>query len=294
MVAHSPMVAQRSRIPRVLAQLFSPAVIRDLARNGRSRVFSAVLAESLPNSSGSYTYLDFFRWAYEILRSHHRTEYVYKNAIVSKIVLGRHSLRSTSYVTEFRVEDRKADIAIFNGTSTCYEIKSDIDNLERLPHQLKSYCRVFDKTFVVTSESNLEHVLHIAPTEVGILVLTKRYTLRKVRDAKSLRDQVDPFSIFDSLRQKEYTEILAEHYGSVPRVPNTRIYAECRKLFGALPPHIAHDGMVKQLKQRTIEPEVASLAKNTSDVLAAAVLSSSLRGAEAQALAKLLASTINH
>lgn len=42
-------------------------------------------------------------------------------------------------IPEFNVGASKADLAVFNGTSTVYEIKSEIDSTERLKSQMGDY-----------------------------------------------------------------------------------------------------------------------------------------------------------
>ena len=58
-----------------------------------------------------------------------RDEYVYRAALTHKILMGTHSLRTASMLSEFRTGACKADLVILNGTATVYEIKSERDSL---------------------------------------------------------------------------------------------------------------------------------------------------------------------
>jgi hypothetical protein len=150
-------------------------------------------------------------------------------------------------------------VVILNGTSCVYEIKTELDSLDRLEGQLRSYRKVFDKIYVVTHESQLSKLRRVLRDDVGILVLTERYRFHEAREAASDKSKVDAASIFDCLRQSEYSDIIEREYGFVPDVPNTKIYAECKKLFSQLDPMVAHDSMVDALKSRSPNRSLAPL-----------------------------------
>lgn len=96
---------------RQLAQVFSASALVDLARRGHSPLVSAVVREAIDHSTRlGMTYAGLFEYCHAQLWAHHRCEYVYKNAIANKILLGRHSVRTTRFLSEFRVEDCKAPL----------------------------------------------------------------------------------------------------------------------------------------------------------------------------------------
>src|SRR4029453_5364083 len=82
-----------------------------------------------------------------------RDEYIYKAALTHRVLLGKHSLKTASMLTEFRAGDCKADISILNGTTTVFEIKSERDSLTRLARQIENYKRVFASVFVIGGEN---------------------------------------------------------------------------------------------------------------------------------------------
>lgn len=282
-------VATAAERARHLVQVFSASALVDLARRGHSPLISAVAREAIEESTrAGMTYAQLFEHCHAQLWAHHRCEYVYKNAIANKILLGRHSVRTTRFLSEFRVDECKADVVLINGTSTCYEIKTELDGLDRLARQVQSYTRVFDRTYVVTFEACADRIERAVPNKIGILVLTDEYAIRTRREAASNRSEVVPASIFNSLRRDEYLAILRDALGVVPDVPNTRIYTECQRLFCSLAPSTAHDGMVRALKRRTVPPLVASLAETSVPSIRAALLTAPLRARDASKLTETL------
>jgi hypothetical protein len=241
-----------SRFDPLLARLFSANVIQDLAATGSSKKAFKILSElHLIDSLDPRMILrDFYDDLFELIFRKYRNEYVYKNAIADKILLGRHSLNSSFMLSEFRAGNCKADSVILNGSSTVYEIKSAYDSVARLERQLNAYHKVFDRINVITSDDQLSKVERVIGDSVGLMVLSDRYTIRTIKEAVSQKSYVDSSVIFDSLRKPEYLAIIKARFGFVPNVPNTRIYAECKRLFIGLDPEAAHDEMVKILKKR--------------------------------------------
>ena len=50
-------------------------------------------------------------------------------------MLGIHSLNTTSAIVELPIVDSIADFILFNGKAVVYEIKTELDSLERLEGQ---------------------------------------------------------------------------------------------------------------------------------------------------------------
>jgi hypothetical protein len=248
-----------------LAHCFSPSVLEDIAYWGRCGYVERVVKNSgfhylLPRQ---VTLGGFFDHLYAFLRRKYRFEYIYKNALANKILLGRHSLKTSTLMTELKAGRSKADLVILNGTSTIYEIKTELDTLGRLEGQLASYLRVFDRIYVVTHESLLKKVERAVSAPVGVILLTKRHTLRVLREAGSNASNIDPSAIFKTLRRSEYRQIIETNYGSAPDPEAPDFHHECERLFSLLPPQTVHDGMVRQLRGRVnghrLDPFVTSL-----------------------------------
>lgn len=62
----------------------------------------------------------------------------------------------------------RIDIAVVNGYIHGYEIKSERDNLDRLPRQAEVYCEILDRITVVASYNHVEPVLKMVPRWWGV------------------------------------------------------------------------------------------------------------------------------
>lgn len=188
---------------------------------------------------------------YEYLLSNYRCEYIYKNLITKRILLGRHNLNTSNLINEFRVGSSLADLVLFNGTSTVYEIKTELDSHERLSDQLSEYQKAFTKICLVVHHSQEEKYLDIVQdSSIGLKVLSKQFHLSDRKEAEKNVGKLDIPTMFKCLRKAEYTNILNTYYGSVPDVPNMYFFRECVELAKKIKPIKFHQLMNEELKKR--------------------------------------------
>jgi len=220
-----------------IGNFFSPIVLSGLERNSYSSYFSEVCKTSglLKNIDSSISLRDFFDIIFHFLLKNYRNEYIYKNIIANKILLGKHSLKTSQLLTEFRIGKNKADIIILNGTATVYEIKSEYDTFFRLNKQINSYIKAFEYVNIITSPSQIRKALQVLPESIGVLSFTDRNTISTFRKPKSNLNNINLSLLFDSLRKNEYIEIVKTYYGNVPNVPNTKIFNVCKKQYCEIP-----------------------------------------------------------
>jgi hypothetical protein len=260
-----------------LSRLFSSTVFRELATKGKSVVFARLVREADVQPRGEFV-RDVFESAFEILKQRGlRDEYIYKAALTHRILMGTHSLRTACMLSEFRAGECKADVAILNGTTTVYEIKSERDSLSRLERQIENYRKVFASVFVIAGENHVAAVLDATPPDVGVMSLDHRYYISTRRKAVNRPDRICPLVVFDALRTSEAKEILTDLGVAVPDTPNTLLRTELRKRFETLRPEEVHEGMLRTLKRtRDLRP-LASLVDRLPNSLQAAALSVPLR-----------------
>ncbi len=271
------------------SRLFSTAVFREMAAKGRSALFARLLHETSIREAWPKLRLvsDAFEAAFNVLREKpFRDEYVYKAALTHKVLLGTHSIRSASMLTEFRVGECKADLVILNGTATVYEIKSERDKLTRLSKQIEEYKKVFSRVFVIAGEAHVDEILRMTSKDVGVLQLSQRHQISTIRDGVDRPDLICPVSVFESIRVSEASQILEILGISTPEVPNTRLRAEMRMLFERINPLDVHSAMIRVLKKsRSLEP-LSDLVDSLPPSLQAAALSVSLKKSDHERLIK--------
>ena len=173
---------------------------------------------------------DWFECFYSLLLEKYRCEYVYKNALSTSLYLnGRHLPGASLLISELRVGNSRADLAIFNGTSTVYEVKSHYDSFERLEAQIADYRKVFDCIYIVTATEKIEAVLDKVETTIGVMKLEDNGEFTVEREAQSNKANTDPATIFDCMRQAEFRSAVEDAVGYIPDVPGADLYLELKK-----------------------------------------------------------------
>lgn len=270
-----------------VGKLFSASVIGELTKSGKSPSFARQL-QSLCSSKQhtcGYRVADIFDEAFEILKKpHNRNEYIYKSAITQKMLLGVHSLKTASLLTEFRVGKCIADMVLLNGTGTVYEIKSERDSLTRLEEQVHAYRDVFASVCVIAGENHIKSVLDIIPEDVGIIQLSKRHQLTTVRQALNVPERTNSEAIFDAIRMQEAKTILMRCGYKVPDLPNTKMYAALKHLFKQIPAEVAHAEMVRTLKATRDQSKLSSFIHSLPKSLQAIGLTLPMRKTEQRRL----------
>lgn len=187
------------------------------------------------------------------LKNSYRNEYFYKNTLLNKLLLGVHSVNTTTALTEMAIAKSKADFVLINGKAIVYEIKTELDNLERLSSQIDDYYKAFDHVAVVTYEKNLsqlQKVLESIDKPVGIYILRRNGKLGTIQKPQRYTGDLDREVIFKLLRKSEYEEIIVRRYGHLPEVTQFRYYSACKKMFLQIPVEESYLLVLKILKMR--------------------------------------------
>jgi hypothetical protein len=246
-----------------VSSVFSTSVFSALGapQDGLAAARLGVLTHLVAQEGLSASLASAFDKAHERLSESYRNEYFYKNTIISKVIFGRHSARTASALLELPSGSSVADLVIFNGTSTAYEIKTDLDSFARLPSQLADYMTRFEHVNVVTSISRAAAAEKIVPDSVGIVALRPNGALSVVKASQSGLQNLRQESMFQMIRQKEAIEALRRACGFEVDVPSGDIWARCREVFLSLPIEVAHRESLRVLKKRGMKgAELASRA----------------------------------
>ena len=210
---------------KALSKIFNSSVLTDIAEGDLSYVFK-IVNKFFPEEDTTLSLKEFYEKTYQILLKQYPNEYIYKNLIANKILLGRHSLNTATMLSEFRVGTNKADCVILNGKSTCYEIKTDYDSLVRLDDQLDAYTQVFDDVYVVCSQKHVKSVLEKTNSSIGVIFLSEKMTFQEIR--KAHRNEIkNKKLLLQSLRKNEYVELIQKLTGQILEAPNTQLFDLC-------------------------------------------------------------------
>lgn len=138
-----------------------------------------------------------------------------RQALHRKVLREHHGDSNTLVLDELGLRHGtcRVDIAVVNGYLHGYEIKSDSDNLDRLPSQVAVYGAVLDRATLVVGERHLEKAMPLVPDWWGIKVATAGprggITFETAQPFQQ-NSAIDPLALAELLWRPEVVEILKD------------------------------------------------------------------------------------
>jgi len=196
------------------------------------------------------TYFDYLRYVYDILVRHYPNEYVFKNTFLNECLIEDVVVGHSQVYSELRVGNAVADLAIFNGTSKVFEIKTDMDSAKRLDFQLKNYEKAFNEIYLVLPQSKLGHYQHIA-REIGIILYRPNSSSKFEVHRESITNKtVDKDVIMKILHTHEYKSLVKKHFRTLPKMTSFNQFGICRELILKIPNDQLNSYFISIMKAR--------------------------------------------
>lgn len=213
---------------RKLAQLFTSSHLKELSRGNFDLVNQ--VHKFFFESHENLSIANLFDESFKLLSNKYPNEYIYKNLIIEQLFLKKYDYDIATFLTEFRVGDRKADCVVLNGKSTCYEIKTEFDSLLRLDLQLKEYEQIFDEVYVVCATKFTQKLLNQLPENIGIFEYNSNFSFKKIRKSKIQKDSINKKLLMQTLRQSEFKQLASQISKKNIDVPNTEVFDHCSNI----------------------------------------------------------------
>jgi len=143
----------------------------------------------------------------------------------------------------------RIDVAVINGSLSGYELKSDRDTLERLPHQRDIYGHVFDYLHLIVGKRHAEDAKRLLPEWWGIKIAVAAgdaVVLLPHREAAE-NPTPDPYLIAELLSKDEAVSVLAD--------------AGLAKGWRSKPIRLIHERLAAELPLRDLKDRVRTILK---------------------------------
>ena len=162
-------------------------------------------------------------------------------------------------IVELPVSGSIADFIIVNDSATVYEIKTALDNFDRLNSQISDYFRAFAKVCVVVPSEKMDSLLQIIDNpRIGIVIETNGQFL-VYREPVADMSHLSHRAMFGILRKTEYSAIIKQWFGSLPEVSDFEYYETCYDLFSQIPMQEAYQLFVNTLKKRKLQQDISDI-----------------------------------
>jgi len=173
----------------------------------------------------------------QILLDYYPNETAIKSQFVNKKLM-----RGKTHVTIFELPiiNSRIDLCKINGKSAAYEIKTDLDNFNRLEKQLNDYYKIFDEVFVICSTNRITEIQKLIPKKTGIISYritnNKKYIFKTERYSQKNLD-IDNREQLNSLSNNDLFSLITNKRKKISRddyielIMDTKSHEQINKLF---------------------------------------------------------------
>ena len=201
---------------------------------------------------GIESYYDYILYIYKFIAKCYRCEYIFKNEIINQLLLKKYGTKNTIAFNEFRIGNSIVDLAMMNGESKAFEIKTQFDTSRRLSKQMEDYKKVFNKCYIVVASEDIGYYENLIEPTTGIIELyydRGRVKINEYRKAIT-NSELDSDILIRCLRVQEYKNIVFSYDGFLPNVYEYEMYDACRARIKQIPSAKLNDLFLYEIKKR--------------------------------------------
>lgn len=252
---------------RGISRLINHAAFKKLSMESNQSAYIRKLKkyahfETIQDNQKPKTLHGLIDYGYQLLVQNYRSEYVYKSTLLNDFILKNYSLDDTILLNEFRINDSIADVVLINGTNKVFEIKTELDTLERFKSQVSDYYKSFSEVYLVTHFSVYEKYLKLIDSRVGVIIYTEDHKLKEIRRAQAVSEYLDITTMMATLRKPEYLALVKSLVGFIPKATPVFLYQECLNILLQFSPKEVQFAYCKILKKRISETKNIDIQEN--------------------------------
>lgn len=235
----------------MLNKVFTQEMLNELMSVGNSTILNNVFSIYFDVKDNKVSEYEKIKLLYNLMDKNYRNEYFYKNTLINKILVGIHSVNTTTALSELPINNSKADLVMINGKAIVYEIKTELDSLQRIETQIRNYYKAFNQVSIVIDEKHKEKIINMyGDSPIGIHIITNRTTISTIRKPKVYSDLLDPLVIYKVLRKPERYQIIREFFNDIPDFNQFEEFDQLYKLFSSIKIEKLYSEFIKILKER--------------------------------------------
>lgn len=197
------------------------------------------------------SYLSVLKKTYKILEKHYPNEYILKNEFLNQWLKKELENNNSIIFNEFRIGKAIADLAMFNGISKVFEIKTILDREYRLSNQLQEYKKIFNEIYIIVPSVHLSKYINYDKT-IGVITYETNSKKFELIQKPEKNYDIDINVIMEVLHSKEYIKITNEYYSELPNMNAFNQFKICKELISKIPKEELNKMFLKTMKTRNI------------------------------------------
>jgi hypothetical protein len=203
------------------------------------------------NSFKGKSYLEVLKKTYKIVEKNYPNEYILKNEFLHKWLLKELGQTDSVVYNELRIGKAVADLAMFNGISKVFEIKTILDKETRLSSQLLEYKKIFNEVYLIVPECQLRKY-SIYDHTIGIITYDSNSKQFHLYRKAIYCNEIDVDIVMNVLHSNEYLRIVQENFPEKPLMNAFTQFEICKKMISTLSSDELNKLLIDSLKKRQI------------------------------------------
>jgi len=236
---------------RDFSSLFSRSEVSRWLKNDFESIDLKLSRYNLLEKNKGNSYISVLRKIYKILERHYPNEYILKNEFLNQWLKKELGNENSIIFNEFRIGRAIADLAMFNGNSKVFEIKTILDKEYRLSNQLQEYKKIFNEVYIVVPSTHLSKYINYDNT-IGVITYESNSKKFELIQKPKRNYDIEVNVLMEVLHTKEYLEITNDYYQEPSKMNAFNQFEICKKLISQIPKEELNRMFLKTMKNRNI------------------------------------------
>ncbi|SIQ93159.1 sce7726 family protein [Chryseobacterium sp. RU33C] len=274
---------------RDLSSLFTRKEVKRWLKDDFKSIDIKLERYNLHKKNKGSNYLKFLKETYKILEENYPNEYILKNEFLNKWLKSELGNQNSLIINEFRTGKAIADLAMFNGVSKAFEIKTILDKEYRLSNQISEYKKIFNELYIIIPKIQINKYINYDDC-IGIITYDSEVKNFELIKKAVKNEEIDSNTLIEILHTKEYLEIVYKYYGHLPEMSVFTQYEVCKNLLSKIPNQELNSLFLQIIKKRKVNNLFFNKVNNEFNQIC---LSLNLKDSEKNELIKKLKTNIN-
>jgi hypothetical protein len=197
------------------------------------------------------SYLKILKKTYKRLEKSYPNEYIVKNEFLNRFLKKELGNEDSIIYNEFRIGKAIADLAMFNGISKVFEIKTVLDKEYRLSNQIQEYKKIFNEVYIIVPTIQLSKYINYDKS-IGVIAYDNENRKFELIQKSERNYEIDKDVVMEVLHTKEYLQIVNEYFKQLPEMNSFNQFQICKDLIKRISNEELNKLFLKTMKRRDI------------------------------------------
>lgn len=236
---------------RDFSSLFSRSEVNRWFKDDFETIDLKLQRYKLSEKNKGNSYLTVLKQTYKLLEKHYPNEYILKNEFLTQWLKKEVGNNNSIIFNELRIGKAIADLAMFNGKSKVFEIKTILDKEYRLSKQLQEYKKLFNEVYIIVPNQLLSKYIEF-DKNIGIITYDSNSKKFELIQKSIFENDIDVNVLMEVLHTKEYLAIVKKYFVEIPEMTSFNQFNICKELIAKIPEEELNKLFISRMKERNV------------------------------------------